>query len=144
MPDGDDTDRFDVRSPDLPRGARFGASVGFLAGVVVGATSCWLVQQTEFLWSATLIAGVAGFVGGGFIGAWQMRNPHKAASPDVATYICVAYALIPASVVLLGGLGIVAGKFSGYLVLGAAFGIPMAAYLVGAALDRIYERTLHG
>jgi hypothetical protein len=136
------TDPIEATSPSLPRGVRFGACVGLFAGAAVGGFCCWLVGQNELLWPATLIVAVIGFTGGGFIGARQMRNPRKAGSPDIATYICVLYALFPAGLVLLGGLGWVFGKFSGYLVLAAAFGIPMAASLVGAILDRIYESSL--
>ena len=34
------------------------------------------------------------------------------------------------------------GKLSGYAVLAGAFGVPMAASLIGAVLDRIYESIL--
>src|SRR5258708_7806962 len=125
MPDIDEeAERFEVISPSLPRGVFFGAIVGLLVGAAAGGTCCWLVEQNQFVWLGAIIAAVIGFCGGGLIGARQMRDPRKAASPDIATYICVLYALFPAGIVLLGGLGWVVGKFSGYLVLATAFGIP--------------------
>jgi hypothetical protein len=116
--------------------------VGLFAGAAAGATSCLLVEQSAIFWAATLAAAMAGFVVGGFIGARQMRNPKKAASPDIATFIFVVYSLIPACAILLGGLGFAVGKFPAYLILGMAFGMPMVASLIGAVLDRIYESYL--
>jgi hypothetical protein len=49
---------------------------------------------------------------------------------------------LPALLILLGGIGIVRGKFSGLLVLGAACAGPMAGMLVGAVVDRFYEGIL--
>jgi hypothetical protein len=137
-----EAERFDVTSPGPPRGMRFGSCVGLFAGAAVGAAACLLGQQRPFLLATTMVATGAGCAAGGFIGARQMKNPRKTASPDIATCICVVYSLIPAAVVLLGGLGFVEGKLSGYAVLGTAFGIPMVASLIGAVLDRIYERAL--
>jgi hypothetical protein len=143
MPDTNEgSEQFEVISPSLPQGVFFGASVGMLVGAAAGWACCWLVEANKFAWLGAIIAAVVGFCGGGLIGARQMRDPRKAASPDIATYICVLYALFPAGIVLLGGLGWVVGKFSGYLVLATAFGIPMVASLIGAVLDRAYEGTL--
>jgi hypothetical protein len=123
--------------------------VGLFAGAAVGAISCGLFELSEFVWVAALVAAAAGFVGGGFIGARQMRNPKKGCKPlhrhfHLRGLLAHSRRRPPAGSRLrgLGGLGFAGGKFGGYLLLGVAFGMPMAASLVGAILDRIYENYL--
>jgi hypothetical protein len=62
--------------------------------------------------------------------------------PDIATLIGIVYGLLPALLILLGGMGIVRGKSSGYLLIGSVFVCPMIGLLIGGILDRAFEAAL--
>jgi hypothetical protein len=50
--------------------------------------------------------------------------------------------LLPAVVVLLACVGFVRGKFSGIVLIAAAFASPMAGLMIGGVLDRVYESAV--
>lgn len=126
----------------LSPGMLFGGFVGLLMGALVGGACCWLALVTEFLWQGALIGAMIGSLGGAIIGVKERKARGDFGRPDIATIICVVYGLVPAILILLLGIGLVRGSFSGYLFLGAISGGPMVGLLLGAILDRAYEASL--
>jgi len=120
----------------------FGATVGSLMGAVVGWACCWLVGEQDIVWSGGAIGALAGAFGGAAIGARHGVKRTDATSSEIGTTVCIAYALLPALLVLLGGIGLVRGRLAGHFMLGAAFAFPMSGLLIGGVLDRIYEGIL--
>jgi len=86
-----------------------------------------------------LAGAVIGTLGGTIIGIKERKSRGDLVRPDIATFICVGYGLLPALLILLQGVGAVRGRLSGYVLFGAAFAGPMAGLLIGAFLDRAYE-----
>lgn len=129
-----------------PLGGRlcFGGVVGVLAGATVGWMSCWLVNATNIAGLASAIGGLLGILGGVGIAFFQARRFPDSVNPDIASFVCIAFALLPAILTLLGATGGVHGKVTGYLALGTAFGIPAGAALVGGLLDRVAEAVFRG
>src|SRR5262249_20665376 len=101
-----------------------------------------LVGQSDSFGIGALAGGVIGSLGGGCLGARHRKGRRDPLTSEVGTTVCMTYALLPALLILLGGLDVVRGKFSGLLVLGAACAAPMGGLLVGGVLDRAYEGAL--
>jgi len=123
----------------LPLGSVFGAFAGFLLGALAGAACCWKLGLTDSprLWP--LVGAVIGCFGGIVIGVKERKARGEFARPDIATIIGLVYGLCPALLTLLGGLGLVRGRFSALALLGMAFTGPVIGLLIGAMLDRAYE-----
>jgi MFS family permease len=122
-------------------GMLFGAFAGLIAGSTAGAASCGLAGLSGSFWQIVLVGAVAGPLGGALIGIKERRARGNLVRPDIATIICVIYGLVPALLLVLGGIGLVKGKFTGYLFLGVVSAGPMLGLLVGGILDRAYEAT---
>jgi len=125
----------------VPRGQIFGALVGMLMGALTGMAVCWLLGLYDAQWEGVLAGAVIGTVGGTIIGIKERKSRGDLVRPDIATFICVGYGLLPALLILLQGVGAVRGRLSGYVLFGAAFAGPMAGLLIGAFLDRAYEAS---
>jgi hypothetical protein len=123
-------------------GLFFGALVGLLAGAVVGGAWCWLAGLIDSLWQGVLLGALIGPLGGALIGLKERRTRGALVRPDVATIICPVYGLVPVLLLALRGLGVVQGKVSAYLFLGAVSAGPVLGLLLGALLDRAYEAFL--
>jgi hypothetical protein len=117
----------------------FGGFVGLLMGALSGTVCCALLDFRDFLGQWAVIGAAMGVPGGALIALVERKLRGEQVRPDIATVICVVYALLPALIILLGGLGIVRGKLSGFLLLGAVFACPMCGLLIGGVLDRAYE-----
>ncbi len=137
-----------LRADAAPRSLRgrmcFGAAVGLLAGPTSGWTSCWLVEAMDLVGLALAIGAVLGLFGGVGIACFQARRFPGSINPDIATFVCIAYALVPAILTLCGALYEVHGKVTGYLAVGTAFAFPAGAALVGALFDRVAEAVFRG
>jgi MFS family permease len=125
----------------VPRGQFFGAMVGMLMGALTGMAMCWLLGLYDAEWEGVLAGAVIGTLGGTIIGIKERKSRGDLVRPDIATFICVGYGLLPALLILLQGVGAVRGRLSGYVLFGAAFAGPMAGLLIGAFLDRAYEAS---
>jgi hypothetical protein len=132
--------------PRFAPGVLFGGLVGLLAGALVGGVSCCLAGIVEFLWNGILAGMLAGPAIGMIIGAWERKARGPMTRPDTATYICVAFGLLPG--LLLAPVAALAGggntKLTGLLYLGALFAGPAVGLVFGAMLDRAYEASLRG
>jgi ABC-type transport system involved in cytochrome c biogenesis permease subunit len=133
-PDSNDADidstQFESTWSMIPIGTMFGASVGLLTGALVGSICYWYVGRLDLIFNGIAIGSIVGLILGMMVG---IRNGK--AGKDIATPICIGYALIPATLVLFGGLGLAGGK----LLFGVACAFPMTGLLLCACLDRIYE-----
>jgi hypothetical protein len=127
------------RHGNSPAGMFFGALAGLLLGAVAAGACCWVVGQDEFFWHGTLAGAVIGPLGGAAIGVRERKTRGDLIRPDIAAIIGVAYGLLPALLIVLGGVGLVRGKLSGLLLIGAGFAGPMSGLLIGGILDRAYE-----
>ena len=123
----------------VPRGQIFGALVGMLMGALTGMAVCWLLGLYDAQWDGVLAGVIIGTVGGAIIGIKERKSRGDLVRPDIATFICVGYGLLPALLIVLQGIGAVWGPLSGYALITAAFAGPMAGLLIGAFLDRAYE-----
>lgn len=121
-------------------GKFFGALVGVLTGAVSGGICCWLVDRPAWQWHGAAVAAGLGLLLGAFLGARQGRRAYSE-SPNIATTICTGYMLLPGALLLIGGGGALRWNWAGKFVLGVAFAFPMAGLLVGALLDRFYEKV---
>lgn len=137
---------FQSDSP-IPRtiwsGSMFSAFVGICMGSVVGAATCWLFGQIDFLWDSVVAGSLVGPVGGLFIALLERKRAGDLARPEMATLICIILMLAPALVILLKGLGAVQGRFSFWLFFGSIFTGPMIGFLVGGIFDRAFEARLN-
>jgi hypothetical protein len=106
--------------------------------------NCWLIDATNIAGLASATGGLLGVFGGVGIASFQARRYPDSVNPDIASFVCIAYALLPAICTLLGAMGGVHGKVTGYLALGTAFGIAGGAALVGGLLDRVAEAVFRG
>lgn len=131
--------RHEQRQRTVTAGTLFGALVGLLMGAVAGAACCWLTGQLRFFYQAVLIGTLAGTIVGALIGLKERKTRGQLVRPDIATFICVVYALLPALLFILQGISGVRGRFSGYLLVGAVFAGPMIGLLIGGILDRAFE-----
>jgi MFS family permease len=131
--------RHEQRQRTVPAGTLFGALVGLFMGAVVGAACCWLTGRFPFFYQAVLIGALGGPIVGALIGLKERKTRGGLARPDIATFICVVYALLPSLLLVLQGVSGVRGRFSGYLLVGAVFAGPMIGLLVGGILDRAFE-----
>ena len=117
-----------LRANSTPRSLRgrlcFGAVVGVLAGATTGWTICWLLDEMNIAGLASAIGALLGVLGGVGIASFQVRRFPTTINPDIATFVCIAYALIPAILTLMA-MNAAHGKVTGYLALGTAFAFPM-------------------
>lgn len=120
--------------------AVFGAFTGLLMGAIVGAACCWLTRQYDLLRAAVAMASLAGALLGAVLGIFlEWRVPRGKPRPDLATVICLVFSLLPALLILLQGIGLVVGGISPWRLAGAVCAGPMAAWMIGAMLDRGLE-----
>ena len=110
-------------------------------GGFVGCVSCWLVGALDYLWPVALIGAMIGLVGGVPFGLMHRKRQSQVAETNLATMIGATFGLVPALLILLGGVGVVQGKFSGLLMMGAMCAGPMIGLMIGGLLDRFYEGT---
>lgn len=128
-------------SPSTPDIA-FGTFVGLFAGAAVGWMCCWLVGEDGFVWNGALLGALIGAITGSILGYRHGRGRHDFVNSEIATTVCTSYPLLLSLLILLAGIGMVRGKFTGLFVLGAACAAPMLGLLIGGMLDRVYERVL--
>jgi hypothetical protein len=120
----------------------FGLFSGLLFGAVTGLACHLIVGSPQPLSQFGFVGGLAGVVYGCAIGVRDRRKHGGALESNAATHIGILFGLIPGLLLLLGGIGIVRGKFSVYVVVSGFFMCPMAGLLVGGLLDRMYEAYL--
>jgi hypothetical protein len=142
MTNGNANDTFGQPPPHDTEGAVFGAMAGLFFGVLAGIGCGLLLDQIDSLWAFGLVCGLAGLPVGAVIGRKDRCNNAGTTNSNIATHIGVLYGLLPGCLVLLGGIGIIKGKLSGMVMLGAFFGCPMTGMLIGGLLDRLYESRL--
>jgi hypothetical protein len=123
-------------------GMVFGGVTGILVGSLAGIACYWIVGAANYLWDGGINGGLIGLPVGAIIGGVKRRQMGASIESNIATHIGILYGLIPGTLFLLGGIGIVKGKFSVLVVLGAFFGCPTVGMFIGAVLDRIYESFL--
>jgi hypothetical protein len=133
---------FEQGPPAWPPDILFGAGVGLLMGACVGWACCWLVGEVDSAGQGACVGALAGAFAGRALGFRHRKGRADTVSSELGTTICTGYALLPALLIFLGGLGLVRGKLSGFLMVGAACAGPMAGLLVGGLLDRAYEGIL--
>jgi hypothetical protein len=126
----------------MPSGMLFGGFVGLLMGSLVAAACCWISGLMDFVRGWVLAGALVGSMSGFFIGIHERKRHGDLPKTNLATIICMVFGLLPALLIALGGIGLVRGKFSGLLCLGAVSAGPMAGLLIGGLLDRIYEGFL--
>jgi hypothetical protein len=118
----------------------FGAFVGLLMGAAVGAACCWLTGLYDFLRPAVVIGSLAGPFLGAVTGVFlERRVPNGLPRPDLATVICLVFSVLPALLVLLQGIGFLGGGATPLRLAGAVCAGPMAAWMIGALLDRAFD-----
>jgi MFS family permease len=139
FPNKETMQRAEQRLRTLVAGVVFGAFVGLLMGAVVGAACCWLTDQFDFLWLGVLIDTLFGPFAGAVVAFTERKIRGDLISPDIATIVCVVFALLPAVLIGLQGIGGVRGKISGYLFLAGIFIGPMIGLVIGATLDRAFD-----
>ncbi len=148
QPDGFESSAVNVGRPTEPNrpglsaDLAFGALAGLLMGAAVGWTCLWLIGQNDSGLYGALAGSVIGSLGGALLGVRHSRRRQDQFDSDLGTTISVIYPLLPGLLILLNGVGIVRGRFTGLMVLGAAFACPMLGMLVGGLLDRCYESIL--
>jgi hypothetical protein len=123
-------------------GMGFGAFTGMLSGSLAGVACAWIVGATDHLWDGGISGGLLGLPVGAIIGRVKRRQMGASVDSNIATHIGVLYGLIPGTLFLLGTIGIVRGKFSGLVLVGAFFACVTVGLFIGAVLDRFYESFL--
>jgi hypothetical protein len=109
----------------------FGALVGLFVGAPVGAATCALLGLDEYCWPGALFGVALGALVGGLFGIWKRKRAIDRASWDVATYLCIAYGLVPALILFVT-------ENVQYLMEAVWLG-PLAGLMVGALFDRARE-----
>lgn len=147
----DDSHRGDLGSDevfrvDAPRSLlisphSFGALVGAPAGVAACWACFWIIERPRSLNVALAISAVIGLICGVAIACRQAKRADGCKYRDIASPICILYALFPA-LLNLCGIGGVERTVTGLLSLGLAFAFPAIAALIGALLDRLYESLI--
>src|ERR1700734_3332162 len=85
----------------------FGAFAGVLMGAAVGWTCCWFVCEVGSESGGALIGAMLGSVGGIALGARHGNRRRDLVSSDLGTTVCFFYPLLPALLIVLGGVGLI-------------------------------------
>lgn len=131
-----------AESPLVTWDVAAGGLMGLVTEAAVGDFCCWYVGEPDVAWLGAVIGGGVGLVIGVFAGLRHGLVRRDGVDSTLGNMVCTLCSVPPALLVLCGGAGLVQGKFSGMLVAGAVCAFPMAAMLLGALFDRIYENIL--
>jgi len=127
----------------LGAGMIFGGLAGLHMGAVAGAACAWLLGLFDYYWHGFFVGAAVGPLGGVLAGFVERKARGDLVRPDIATILGGIFGLLPGLILLLQGIGVVKGVFSGGLLLGAVSGGPMAGFLIGGILDRAFESFLN-
>lgn len=118
----------------------FGVVTGIAAGAAAFWSCCWFVGRLDVSATALFAGAFVGAVVGFIVGSYYGVHHAKRGGPDVASAIVSGFGIVPGILVLTSALGLVHGRVSGFMAVGAACAFPMAGMLIGGVLDRLYER----
>jgi hypothetical protein len=141
MPSDQEMPEKDAGEYEQPQSsAAAGVAVGALDGFFLGfpsALACfWLLDSDGPFWIWLCGGVLIGSVVGAPVGWLETRRGRPIADLNIATHLGIFYGLLPGTLLLVGGVPMIRGRFSGYVILGLFFAGPMLGMLIGGVLDR--------